>query len=558
MRGEGENRLGSRYVLDDLVGQGGMGVVWRGRDLRTGRSYAIKVLRPDLVGDPEVVGRFVRERAALMAVRHPSIVAVHDMVVEGDRLALVMDFVAGEDLRAYRLRRGHSLPPAEAAWATAQLCEALAAVHAAGIVHRDLKPANLLLDHARPGAPVRLADFGIARLLDDVAVTSSGSILGTPGYVAPEVLRGEPLGPACDVYAVGVILYELVTGSVPFTGPLAAVFNQHLTAPPPRDPKIPDALWHVIASCLAKDPAHRPAAGDLARVLGAAAGDPRAHRYLPPPAAVTAPAPATGPAPAQASASASASAWATAPDPLNRPPSGGATDHTRAMGPRRKRWPLVVGLPLAAVLVSAGVVIGAVHSSGTAHDLAAATSSRSPATTAPASPGASREPTPRPSATPSRHHQRPASTPTARRRTPVVTASRRASPSAKPRRSTASVTPRPTRSKISTAWRCGPEAKLGGDHPHTIRACLRTDGARLYLKGSFGPVPRNVDERVRLVLKTFDQRNFATFDSPACEAGVCVFQATAKPAHGTYRLLPEWLYDGEYQAAGRESPPVAF
>jgi hypothetical protein len=226
--------------------------------------------------------------------------------------------------------------------------------------------------------------------------------------------------------------------------------------------------------------------------------------------------------------------------------------------PPRKRWPLVVGLSVAAVLISVGVVVEVVNSSGTAHDLAAATSSRSPTTTAPASPGPAREPTPRPSADPSRRHQRPTSTPTARRTTPVVTTSHRPSPSAKPKRPTASATPRPTRTKISTAWRCGPEANLGGDHPHTIRACLRTDGTRLFLKGTFGPVPRNVDERVRLVLKTLDQRNVATFDSPACDAGECVFQATAKPAHGTYRVLPEWLYDGEYQAAGRESPPVAF
>ncbi|MFL6056490.1 MAG: serine/threonine-protein kinase [Actinoallomurus sp.] len=231
------------------------GWVWRGRDRESGTVYAIKLLRPDLLGDPVLVGRFVRERTALMAIRHPKTVAVHDMVVEGDRLALIMDFVSGEDLRAYRLRRGGSLPPAEAAWLVAQICEALAATHAAGIVHRDLKPANVLLDGTRPNAPVRLADFGIARILDEASVTSAETILGTPSYLSPEVVKGEQPGPACDVYAVGITLYELIAGSVPFQGSPAAVFQQHLSSPPRPDPRIPRELWAIITRCLAKTPA---------------------------------------------------------------------------------------------------------------------------------------------------------------------------------------------------------------------------------------------------------------------------------------------------------------
>ncbi|MDL4776465.1 serine/threonine-protein kinase [Actinomadura xylanilytica] len=146
--------LGSRYVLEERLGEGGMGVVWRGRDTRTGTAYAIKLLRPELAGNPAALTRFVRERTALLRVRHANVVAVHDMIVEGDRLALVMDLVPGEDLRAYRRRRGGRLPAAEAAWLVAQVCTALAAVHAADTVHRDLKPANVLLDHAGP-APRR-------------------------------------------------------------------------------------------------------------------------------------------------------------------------------------------------------------------------------------------------------------------------------------------------------------------------------------------------------------------------------------------------------------------
>ena len=289
------NALGSRYVLERRLGEGAMGMVWQGRDRESGAVHAIKLLRTDLVGDAGLVGRFVRERTALLAVRHPHTVAVHDMVVEGDRLALVMDFVPGEDLRAYRLRRGGALPPAEAAWLLAQICEALAATHAAGIVHRDLKPANVLLDGTRPHAPVRLADFGIARFLDESPATSTGAILGTPGYLAPEVLTGERPGPACDTYAVGITLYELITGSAPFTGTPAAVFHQHVNTPPRPDPRIPHELWNIVARCLDKRPDGRPSAAELAASLAGLMGPPGSHRYTAPDPPYPERGPGTGP-----------------------------------------------------------------------------------------------------------------------------------------------------------------------------------------------------------------------------------------------------------------------
>src|SRR5271156_2122601 len=141
----GEQPLGSRYLLDEQIGRGGMGTVWRGRDRTTGAVYAIKVLRPELAADPEAVARFVRERNALIAFRHPNVVTLHDMIVEGDRLALVMDLITGGDLGRLRHSRGGQLTPAEAARLLAQVADALTAAHAAGIVHRDLKPANILL-----------------------------------------------------------------------------------------------------------------------------------------------------------------------------------------------------------------------------------------------------------------------------------------------------------------------------------------------------------------------------------------------------------------------------
>ncbi|MFC5745569.1 serine/threonine-protein kinase [Actinomadura rugatobispora] len=260
--------LGSRYRLDEPIGEGGMGVVWRGHDHASGAVYAIKLLRPELAGDPAALTRFVRERNALIRLRHPGIVAVHDMIVEGDRLALVMDLVRGEDLRAYRLRRGGTLPPAESAWLMAQICAALAAVHAGDMVHRDLKPANVLLDHARPSWPVRLADFGIARVFDDATVTSAGRITGTPAYLAPELLEGSTPGPPADVYAAGITLYELVAGRVPFRGEhFGAVMHAHLTASPEPVAGVPSALWSVIESCLAKDPGGRPDAETLGHRL---------------------------------------------------------------------------------------------------------------------------------------------------------------------------------------------------------------------------------------------------------------------------------------------------
>jgi serine/threonine-protein kinase len=255
--------LGSRYLLDDPIGQGGMGVVWRGRDRQFGDLCAIKLLRPEFAADPESVARFVRERTALVRFRHPNVVTLRDMIVEGDRLALVMDLVEGGDLDSYRRNGGGTLSLGESLGLTAQICDALAAAHAAGIVHRDLKPANVLLDAGQ----VRLADFGIARIAGDSAATRTGAIIGTIGFMAPEVIRGEPPTAACDVYALGITLYELLTGARPFTGEVVAIMHGHLEVAPPRPDGMPGRLWALISACLSKDPGARPAAAVLARAL---------------------------------------------------------------------------------------------------------------------------------------------------------------------------------------------------------------------------------------------------------------------------------------------------
>jgi len=271
-------RLGSRYLLDERIGEGGLGVVWRGRDISDGTTYAIKLLRAEYAQDPGTVSRFVRERTALLRFRHPNVVTLHDMIVEGDRLALVMDFIASGDLDAYRRRRGGALPPGEAAELTAQICSALAAAHAAEIVHRDLKPANVLLDrnpvhgdlgHGDPGhgAEVRLTDFGIARVSGEPTVTTKGYFLGTLSYLAPEVIQGGEPTPACDIYAAGITLYELLAGQPPFTGQAAAVIYEHLQGEPRQPDAISEADWRLIAACLNKDPARRPTAAEVESAL---------------------------------------------------------------------------------------------------------------------------------------------------------------------------------------------------------------------------------------------------------------------------------------------------
>ena len=255
--------LGSRYLLEDPIGQGGMGVVWRGRDREIGDPCAIKVLRPEFAADPAAVARFVRERTALVKFRHPNVVTLRDMIVEGDCLALVMDLVEGGDLNAYRRNCGGTLPAGEALGLTAQICDALAAAHAAGIVHRDLKPANVLLGAGQ----VRLADFGIARIVGESPATTTGMVIGTIGFMAPEVIRGEEPTAACDVYAVGITLYELLTGTQPFTGQAVAVMRSHLDAAPSRPQEMPDRLWALMSACLSKDPGARPPAAVVARAL---------------------------------------------------------------------------------------------------------------------------------------------------------------------------------------------------------------------------------------------------------------------------------------------------
>ncbi|WP_328913756.1 MULTISPECIES: serine/threonine-protein kinase [unclassified Streptomyces] len=265
--------VGSKYLLEEPLGRGATGTVWRGQVRgEEGSAVAVKVLKEELASDPDVVMRFLRERSALVRLRHPHIVQVRDLVVEGDLLALVMDLIDGPDLHRY-LRENGPFSPVGAALLTAAVADALACSHADGVVHRDLKPANVLIatvtgedgtEHMHP----MLTDFGIARLADSPGVTRTHEFVGTPAYVAPESAQGRPQTSAVDVYGAGILLYELVTGRPPFRGDSAIeVLHAHLNEQPRRPTTVPDPLWTVIERCLRKEPAQRPSAESLARAL---------------------------------------------------------------------------------------------------------------------------------------------------------------------------------------------------------------------------------------------------------------------------------------------------
>jgi serine/threonine-protein kinase len=263
--------VGSKYLLQETLGRGASGTVWRASVRDTGEIVAVKVLREELGTDPDVVTRFLRERSLLLNLRHPNLVHVRDLVVEGETLALVMDLIDGPDLRTY-LRDNGPLPPAAAALTMAQICDALSVTHAEGVIHRDLKPANIMLARNGDSLYPMLTDFGIARLADSPALTRTHELVGTPSYVAPETAEGRPLTPAVDVYAAGVVLYELVAGHPPFrdTNPIA-LLHHHLTEMPTRPAGMPDAYWLVTERCLAKQPQVRPDANGLGRALRLAA-----------------------------------------------------------------------------------------------------------------------------------------------------------------------------------------------------------------------------------------------------------------------------------------------
>ncbi|MEU6286879.1 serine/threonine-protein kinase [Streptomyces sp. NPDC046988] len=259
-------KIGSRYTAHQILGRGSAGTVWLGEGPEG--PVAIKLLREDLASDQELVSRFVQERTALLGLEHPHVVSVRDLVVDGNDLALVMDLVRGTDLRT-RLDRERRLSPEAAVAVVADVADGLAAAHAAGVVHRDVKPENVLLDMQGPlgpggSHPALLTDFGVAKLIDTPRRTRATKIIGTPDYLAPEIVEGLPPRAAVDIYALATVLYELLAGFTPFGGGHpGAVLRRHVTETVVPLPGIPDELWQLLVQCLAKGPASRLRASEL-------------------------------------------------------------------------------------------------------------------------------------------------------------------------------------------------------------------------------------------------------------------------------------------------------
>jgi serine/threonine-protein kinase len=364
--------LADRYALGELLGRGGMAEVYLATDRVLDRPVACKVLGGWLANDHTFVERFRREALAAARISHPNLVAVFDAGSEDGVHYIVMEHVPGVTL-ADVLRMEGRLPPARAAGIAASVADALAVAHAARIVHRDVKPANVMLT---PDGRTKLMDLGIARNIDGETITHASSVLGTAGYISPEQARGEPVDHRSDIYSLGCVLYEMLTGRQPFEGgdPLAVAYKHvHEVPIPPTsiEPSIPPDLDAVTLRAMEKEPAARfQSAADIAAALG--------DRTVP-----VAPMPATTPLPVVT----------TSPLPVERTNAlPRRTDRTR---PRRSRVPLLLAL---AALVLLGTLAFALSRGDRLPDLAGPANSPSPS--ASPSPSPSRSPSTSPTPPP--------------------------------------------------------------------------------------------------------------------------------------------------------------
>src|SRR5215218_1470890 len=261
-----------KYTLGALLGQGGMGAVYRSHHPLLNRPVAIKVMLANIAADPQAHQRFLREAQVVAVLSHPNIVNIFDVDVQDGQPYIVMDFAPGGSLAARLLSGPLSLD--ETLRLAIPLADALAYAHSQGLIHRDLKPANVLL---RPDDSPVLADFGLARPIsvDSAAqITATGALMGTLAYMAPEQFSGRPADARTDIYAFGVMLYEMLTGRVPFEGDSAQIMYGHLQQPPAPlrrlNPALPDAIERLVLRMLEKNPDMRPqSAAELAAELRA-------------------------------------------------------------------------------------------------------------------------------------------------------------------------------------------------------------------------------------------------------------------------------------------------
>ncbi|PPG81899.1 MULTISPECIES: protein kinase [unclassified Rathayibacter] len=391
--------FGGRYELQSRIAIGGMGEVWQATDLVIGRTIAIKILKDEYLGDPGFLERFRAEARHAALVNHEGIANVYDYGEEDGSAYLVMELVPGEALSTV-LERERVLSTDKVLDIVAQTALALHAAHAAGLVHRDVKPGNLLIT---PDGRVKITDFGIARIADQVPLTATGQVMGTVQYLSPEQASGQPASPATDIYSLGIVAYECLAGRRPFTGEsqVAIAMAQINDTPPELPVTVAEPVRNLVYSCIAKKPADRPAtAAHLARaaqalrsgdVRGAALAVPAVLSDLPATQATTVlpsnqgATQATTVLPSGALAAAAAAPFVPIEEPLEP-----------AEEPRRRSpwtWPLIALIVILAVVI-AGTIF-ALTTGGSSDPAASPTATTS---TAP-SPTPSETPSPTPTPT---------------------------------------------------------------------------------------------------------------------------------------------------------------
>ena len=345
-----DSLLNGRYRLGSIIGQGGMAVVWRAEDSLLGRTVAIKVLRDQYAQDPEFLERFRSEARSAAALNDPGVVSVYDVGADEGRNFLIMEYVAGRDLKQV-IREEAPLDPARAVTIAAGLARAVGQAHAIGMVHRYIKPQNVLVT---PDGRMKVADFGIARAIAAAGMTAPGIVLGTVHYLAPEQAAGEPATLTTDVYSLGVVLYEMLTGQVPFkadSGVGVAMKIVHET-PEPVDrlnPRVPTALAAIVARAMAREPGERyPNAAAMAEAIDGYAR--WSEQLTAPDFRAVAPAGVTGAAGATDRTARPVAHVA----PAKRPPGGVSTSRGGAVpapaGPLLDRTGLLLGLVALAAL----------------------------------------------------------------------------------------------------------------------------------------------------------------------------------------------------------------
>ena len=371
--GGGLRTLAGRYRLEDVIGRGGMSTVYRGTDLALDRTVAVKVaLDPLVEQSPIYLARFTREAHAAAAIGHPGVVTVYDAGADGPTRFIVMELLPGRSL-ADILRDERPLELGRAASIAAQVADALSAAHAAGIIHRDVKPGNIMV---APDGSVKVLDFGIARALDGHTLTQTATVLGTSAYMSPEQALGQPVDARSDIYSLGCVLYEMLTGEPPFIADVsAAVLHQHVRVEPKpareRNPAISVALNDLVMQMLAKAPNDRPqtAAEVRDRLAQTKADPPDGSDALTTIANAAAIAPTPATAPIEATELPAQAAPFAAPVPLasrppTRPPNAARTTAPSPPPPRRSATGFWITVFVLAALLLGGAVAVALSGAG--------------------------------------------------------------------------------------------------------------------------------------------------------------------------------------------------